>query len=185
MDLITTPWPWYIGGPLIGLMVPLLLIIGNKQLDVSSSLRHICAACVPAKIPFFQYNWREYIWNLLFVFGIGIGGFITYLTTSPDYEIKISDETRSELETLGISDFTGMVPEQVFSWSNLMNSKGLVFMLIGGFLIGFGTRYANGCTSGHTIMGLSNFQLSSLIATIGFFLGGLITTHFFLPYILL
>lgn len=184
MDIITSPWPWYIGGPLIGLMVPLLLIIGNKQLGVSSSLRHVCAACIPAKIPFFQYDWKKHFWNLLFVLGIGIGGFLSYLTAPSNYEIDISEETKTELRELGISDFSGMVPEQVFSWSNVTSSMGLVFILLGGFLIGFGTRYANGCTSGHTIMGLANLRLSSLIATIGFFIGGLVMTHFLLPYIL-
>jgi len=184
MDFINEPWPWYIGGPLIGLMVPLLLWLGNKQLGVSSSLRHVCAACLPAKIPFFQYNWRQYMWNLFFVGGIGIGGYFTYLTTPEDYAIDISEETKVELVELGISDFSGMVPKQIFNMEALSTSMGWVFMIFGGFLIGFGTRYANGCTSGHTIMGLSNLQLSSLVASIGFFAGGLLMTHFLLPLIL-
>lgn len=184
MDILTSPWPWYIGGPLIGLMVPLLLIVGNKQLGISSSLRHVCAACIPANISFFKYDWKEHMWNLFFVVGIGIGGFLTFLSTPANYAINISEITRIELTELGISDFSGMVPKDVFSWDNITSSYALTFILIGGFLIGFGTRYANGCTSGHTIMGLSNFSLSSLIATLGFFVGGLIMTHFLLPYIL-
>ena len=178
------PWPWYVGGPLIGLMVPLLLWIGNKQLGISSSLRHVCAACIPAGIPFFQYNWKAHTWNLVFVVGITIGGYLTHLTTPENYTISISQQTVEELKAWGISDFSGMLPAEIFSWSEAISYSGLVFFLVGGFLIGFGTRYANGCTSGHTIMGLSNFQLSSLIATIGFFLGGLIMTHFFLPILL-
>ncbi len=184
MDFLNTPWPWYIGGPLIGLMVPLLLLIGNKQLGISSSLRHVCAACIPARIPFFQYDWKKYSWNLFFVAGIAMGGFLTYLTTPADYEISLSSETKTDLMSLGISDFSGMVPSEIFSWSNTSSFQGLIFMIFGGFLIGFGTRYANGCTSGHTIMGLSNFSLSSLIATIGFFVGGLIMTHFLLPFVI-
>ena len=184
MDSIQGPWPWYIGGPLIGLMVPLLLLIGNKQLGVSSSLRHVCAACIPAKVPFFQYDWKKYTWNLLFVLGIGIGGFFTYLTTPDGYSVDISEETRSELRGIGISDFSGMVPKEIFSWDEIISNTGFIFILLGGFLIGFGTRYANGCTSGHTIMGLSNFKKSSLIATIGFFVGGLIMTHLLLPLVL-
>src|SRR5690606_31044476 len=70
MDLIRQPWPWYIAGPLIGLTVPLLLLIGNKSFGISSSLRHVCAACVPAKIPFFSYDWKKEVWNLFFAGGI-------------------------------------------------------------------------------------------------------------------
>ncbi len=110
--------------------------------------------------------------------------FLSYLTAIDNYEINIWEETKMELNELGISDFSGMVPQQVFNWTNVTSNVGLIFILTGGFLIGFGTRYANGCTFGHTIMGLSNFRLSSLIATIGFFIGGLIMTHFLLPYIL-
>ncbi|MDA0195390.1 MAG: YeeE/YedE thiosulfate transporter family protein [Bacteroidetes bacterium] len=183
MELFNGPWPWYIGGPLIGLMVPLLLYVGNKQLGVSSSLRHFCAACIPAKIPFFDYNWKDYVWNLVFVLGIGLGGYLTLLIGPNDYAIGISEATISDLRLLGISDFSGMVPDQIFNISMMSNSSGWFFMVFGGILIGFGTRYADGCTSGHTIMGLSNLQLSSLVATIGFFIGGLAMTHIILPLI--
>lgn len=184
MEFLFEPWPWYVGGPLIGIMVPILLWVGNKQLGISSSLRHFCAACIPAKIPFFQYDWKSHLWNLFFVVGVAIGGFLTYLTTPADYSIQLSVSTMNDLNELGITDFSGMVPVEILSWGNALNSTGLTFMLLGGFLIGFGTRYANGCTSGHTIMGLSNFQLSSLVATIGFFAGGLIMTHFLLPLLM-
>ncbi|MEQ9426623.1 MAG: YeeE/YedE thiosulfate transporter family protein [Cyclobacteriaceae bacterium] len=184
MNIFSDPWPWYVGGPLIGLMVPLLLLVGNRQLGISSSLRHICAACAPAQIPFFQYKWRDHLWNLFFIAGIGIGGFLTYLQSPGDYIIEISAQTRFELLALGVTDFSGLVPNDIFSLSAFGSSTGWVFMIIGGFLVGFGTRYAGGCTSGHTIMGLSNLQLSSLVATIGFFVGGLLMTHFLLPIIL-
>ena len=125
-----------------------------------------------------------HLWNLFFVAGIGIGGFLAQQTTPDDYQIDLSEKTALELMQLGISDFSGLVPSEIFDWSVIASGTGLVFILIGGFMIGFGTRYANGCTSGHTIMGLSNFKLASLIATIGFFVGGLLMTHFILPYIL-
>ena len=173
MEILDGPWPWYVGGPLIGLMVPLLLYVGNKQLGISQSLKHVCAACVPAKIPFFHYKWQDYTWNLLFVLGIGIGGLLTLALDPNDYEIGISEATKLDLLALGITDFSGMIPTEIFNVSMLSSGVGLFFMIFGGFMIGFGTRYANGCTSGHTIMGLSNLQFSSLVATIGFFVGGL------------
>jgi len=183
MEILDGPWPWYVGGPLIGLMVPLLLYVGNKQLGISQSLKHVCAACVPAKIPFFHYKWQDYTWNLLFVLGIGIGGLLTLALDPNDYEIGISEATKLDLLALGITDFSGMIPTEIFNVSMLSSGVGLFFMIFGGFMIGFGTRYANGCTSGHTIMGLSNLQFSSLVATIGFFVGGLAMTHLILPLI--
>lgn len=183
MKFLTEPWPWYVSGPLIGLMVPLLLIFANKQFGISSSLRHICAACIPGKIKFFQYNWRSESWNLFFVAGILIGGVIGSLFLSED-EINISAKTIAELKALGVEDLDGIMPSSIFSWDQLLSFQGLIFIVFGGFLVGFGTRYAGGCTSGHAIMGLSNLQLPSLVAVIGFFIGGLIMTHLFLPLII-
>jgi uncharacterized membrane protein YedE/YeeE len=57
-------------------------------------------------------------------------------------------------------------------------------IVVGGFLVGFGTRYAGGCTSGHAIMGLSNLQWPSLVATISFMVGGFIMANLILPFIL-
>ena len=76
---------------------------------------------------------------------------------------------------------SGLAPNDIFNFSSLLTVKGFIMMVIGGFLVGFGTRYANGCTSGHSIMGISNLQLSSLIATCCFFAGGLIMTWLILP----
>src|SRR5688572_32437359 len=76
IEWIKQPWPWYVAGPLIGLTVPVLLLIGNKTFGISSSLRHICAACVPANISFFKYDWKKEIWNLFFVAGIIVGALI-------------------------------------------------------------------------------------------------------------
>lgn len=177
IEWISQPWPWYVAGPMIGLTVPALLILGNKSFGISSSLRHICAACVPAGIPFFSYNWKKEIWNLLFVLGVGIGGFIAMnFMANPD-AIVISEATQADLAALGITDFTTLMPVDIFSWGNLFTAKGLLFFVFGGFLVGFGTRYAGGCTSGHAIMGISSLQWPSLVATIFFMIGGFLMTH--------
>ncbi|MFN3761417.1 MAG: YeeE/YedE family protein [Algoriphagus aquaeductus] len=177
MEWITQPWPWYVAGPIIGLTVPALLILGNKTFGISSSLRHICAACIPAGIPFFTYNWKKEIWNLLFVLGTAIGGFIAMnFLANPD-TIVISEATQADLAALGITDFTDLMPSDIFSWETVFSAKGLLFFVIGGFLVGFGTRYAGGCTSGHAIMGISSFQWPSLVATIFFMIGGFLMTH--------
>ena len=184
MQLIQRPWPWYIAGPLIGLMVPLLLLIGNKTFGISSSLRHICAACVPSKIPFFSYNWKKEAWNMVLVSGILIGGIIAggfLMNTDP---VVVNPKLVSELSHYGITDFHSLVPGQLFNFQQLFTLKGIIVIVIGGVLVGFGTRYAGGCTSGHAIMGLSNLQLPSLIATICFMAGGFIMANLILPFIL-
>jgi uncharacterized membrane protein YedE/YeeE len=185
LELISQPWPWYIAGPLIGLMVPLLLVIGGKVFGLSSNLRHLCAASLPANIEFFKYDWKESgMWNLVFVVGVLLGGAIaTFVLTSPDPVIGISEATRADLQNLGITDFTGFVPSEFLSWSGLLTLPGFLMIVGGGFLVGFGARYAGGCTSGHAISGLSNLQLPSLVAVIGFFAGGLIVTYVLLPLI--
>lgn len=184
IESLTKPWPWYIAGPLIGLTVPALLILGNKSFGISSSLRHICAACIPSKIPFFQYEWKKEAWNLVFVTGILLGSVIaTFLLFNPD-PIQVHPKLVSELATYGITEISGMVPETLFSWSSLFTLKGFLMIVVGGFMVGFGTRYAGGCTSGHAIMGLSTLQWPSLVATCCFMLGGFIMANFILPFIL-
>lgn len=184
LDLIKQPWPWYIAGPLIGLAVPTLLIIGNKSLGISSSLRHVCASCIPGKIPFFNYNWRKEIWNLFFVFGIFLGGAIAaYFLANPN-PIVVDPDLTKELATYGISNYNFLVPIEIISWESLFSLKGFIMIVVGGFLVGFGTRYAGGCTSGHAIMGLSNLQVPSLIATTSFMIGGFLMANFILPLIL-
>lgn len=184
MNFLHHPWPWYVAGPLIGLIVPLLLIVGNKAFGISSSLRHICAACFPGKIPFFQYDWKKESWNLFFVFGIFLGGVIAaYFLTNPN-SVTIAPELESQLATYGITDHTGLVPSQLFSWESLLTLRGFIMIVVGGFLVGFGTRYAGGCTSGHAIMGLSNLQWPSLVATICFMIGGFLMALLILPHIL-
>jgi len=184
IELIKQPWPWYVAGPLIGLMVPTLLIIGNKSLGISSSLRHVCAACVPAKIPFFSYDWKKEMWNLFFVFGIFLGGIITSFYLKNDAAVVVAPELATELANYSITDYSGLVPIELFNWGSLFTARGFILMVLGGFLVGFGTRYAGGCTSGHAIMGLSTLQLPSLIATISFMVGGFIMANLILPFIL-
>jgi len=180
IEWITQPWPWYVAGPLIGLTVPTLLLVGNKTFGISSSLRHVCAMCVPSGIPFFTYNWRKEMWNLVFVIGVLIGGFIATNFLANPNDFVLSNETRADLMGLGITDFSGLMPSDIFSWSTVFSAKGLLFFVFGGFLVGFGTRYAGGCTSGHAIMGISSLQWPSLVATIFFMLGGFVMTHFLL-----
>ncbi|MDX8570370.1 MULTISPECIES: YeeE/YedE family protein [Elizabethkingia] len=184
IEFLKQPWPWYIAGPLIGLTVPVLLILGNKSFGISSSLRHICASCIPANISFFKYDWKKEAWNLFFVFGIFLGGVIAVtLLNNPD-TVKVNPKLAEELSGYGITDYGNMVPAEIFNWSALLSIRGFIMMIVGGFLVGFGTRYAGGCTSGHAIMGLSNLQWPSLIATICFMVGGFIMANLILPFIL-
>ena len=178
------PWPWYVAGPLIGLTVPALLILGNKNFGISSSLRQICASCLPANIPFFKYNWRKEVWNLFFVFGIFVGGIITAIFFTNPNPVEVHPNLAKELASYGITDFRNLVPSELMNWESLFTLRGLVMMVGGGFLVGFGTRYAGGCTSGHSIMGIANLQLPSLIATISFMVGGFLMANVLLPIIL-
>ena len=161
-----------------------MLIIGNKSFGLSSSLRHICAICIPAKIPFFKYDWKKETWNLFFAGGIVIGGFIAATLLSNNQPVQINPKLVNELSQYGVTDYHSLVPLQLFNWQMLFSIRGFILMVIGGFLVGFGTRYAGGCTSGHSIMGLSNLQVPSLIATICFMAGGFIMANCILPYIL-
>lgn len=184
LETLKQPWPWYVAGPLIGLTVPALLLLGNKTFGVSSSLRHICASCFPANIPFFKYDWKKEIWNLLFVAGILLGGVIgVYLLADPNPMI-INPKLAQELASYGITDYSNLVPADIMNWHALATPRGFLLMVVGGFMVGFGTRYAGGCTSGHSIMGLSNMQWPSLVATICFMLGGILMANFILPSIL-
>ncbi|PWK77387.1 hypothetical protein LX99_03200 [Mucilaginibacter oryzae] len=184
MDLIKQPCPWYVAGPLIGLTVPTLLILGNKAFGISSSLRHICAACFPANISLFKYDWKNERWNLFFVAGIILGGLIATLFLNGNHAVNINPQTHALLQQQGVKNFKGLLPADIFSFSQLLTLRGFVFMIAGGFMVGFGTRYAGGCTSGHAIMGISNLQWPSVVATCCFMVGGFVMTWFILPYLL-
>ena len=185
IELLSRPWPWYVAGPLIGLVVPVLLLLDNKQFGISANLRHACAIVAPGQVAFFRYDWRRVGgWNLAFIVGVVLGGFIAGHWLASDAPILISDATRTDLGALGIRDFTGLLPNELFNWRSLLTLRGLVMLVGGGLLVGFGTAYAGGCTSGHAISGLANLQLPSLIAVLGFFAGGLIATWLILPVLL-
>lgn len=142
---------WLIYGALIGLFVPVTLLIGNKQFGISSSLQNICSVILPkTKSVFKGYDFKLNDWKTYFVVGVVMGGFFA----------------SNVFNKLPID----YLPEEYYSIA------GILTLFIGGVFVGFGTRYANGCTSGHSITGLSMLKLSSLIATISFFVGGLFYT---------
>lgn len=180
------PWPWYVGGPLIGLIVPFLLIVGGKSFGFSANLRHICAATAPGRSDFLRYDWkRAGLWNLVFTLGLMVGAFIAArFLAGPGAGAGVAEATKADLRALGIREFAGFVPSEIFSWSSLRAPANLLIIVGGGVLVGFGSRWAGGCTSGHAITGLSSRQVPSLVAVLGFFVGGLIGTHLLLPILL-
>ena len=184
LEIVRQPWPWYVAGIIIGLIVPALLISGNKHFGISATLRHACAACFPSNIKFFRYDWKKEVWNLFFGAGILIGGFIAAQYLASPEPVQVNSALVSELNKYGINDTSKLVPAEIFSWESLLSLRGLILLVGGGFLVGFGSRYAGGCTSGHSIMGLSNLQFPSLIATISFMAGGFIMANLILPFIL-
>lgn len=186
LELLRQPWPWYVAGPLIGLIVPFIYWYGGKKWGLSSSLQHLCAATVPSGIEYFRYDWkRQGSWHLAMATGIVVGGFLGWRVLSrPDHVIAISESSRDRLASLGVQDFSGMMPTDLFSFEALATFPGMILIVGGGFLVGFGARYANGCTSGHAISGLATLQRSSLVAVLGFFAGGLLAVHVLLPWIL-
>lgn len=185
IEWMSQPWPWYVSGPMIALTMVSLLFVG-KSFGVSDTLRTACAIGGGGKVSdFFDFDWKKQTWNLIFVLGAIIGGFIASTWLQQADPIPLAQDTVEKLQELGIQNpGEDYLPEEIFSWESLFTLRGFVMLVIGGFLIGFGARYAGGCTSGHAISGLSNLQLPSLIAVIGFFIGGLIMTYLLLPVIL-
>ncbi len=185
VESFSQPWPWYLAGPTLGLLVALLLLLTGKGFGVSSSFRHICAAAFPGRAEYFRYDWKRIgTWNLVFVLGMLVGGFIAgWLFANPE-PVAISAATRADLAALGIRDFDGLVPDDLISWGALATLPGFVVIVLGGFLVGFGARWAGGCTSGHAITGLAGLQKASLVAVMGFFAGGLIVTYLVYPVLL-
>lgn len=185
IEFISQPWPWYVAGPMIALVMFSLLFFG-KSFGISANLRSMCSILGAGRsCDFFDFKWKDQTWNLVFAGGLVIGGVIAHLYLTPNMEVNISQETIAELKTYGIENpGTNLVPTSIFSWESLTSFKGFIMLVVGGFLVGFGTRYAGGCTSGHAISGLSDLQLPSLIAVIGFFIGGLSVTYLVLPYLL-
>lgn len=184
MQALQQPWPWYVAGALIGLIVPALLLLGNKHFGISANLRHACAACFPAGIKFFRYDWKKEIWNFFFVGGILAGAVIAVKLLPAPGPVALNPALAKELAGYGITDHSTLLPRELFSPGSLFTLRGLIMLTGGGFLVGFGARYAGGCTSGHSIMGLSDLQWPSLVATVMFLAGGFIMANLVLPFIL-
>ena len=184
MDYILRPWPWYVSGPLITLVMVLLIYFG-KTFGMSSSLRTLCSIGGAGKYAdFFKFDWKAQRWNLTVVLGAILGGYIAVQFLSDGSDIALNPETILDLNQLGFDNVGAMLlPPEIYGWDSVLSFKGMAILIVAGLLVGFGTRYAGGCTSGHAISGLSNLQLPSLIAVIGFFVGGLVMTHFLLPLI--
>lgn len=184
MEAIFQPWAWYVVGPLIALTLFLYFYFG-KNFGVSTNLETICSISRAGKISdYFKKDWKQRDFALLFVLGLIVGGFISSNFLIPEQTIKLNSKTVTELSNLGFSNAgESFLPKELFNKEAYTSFKGFFLLIFGGFLVGFGSRYAGGCTSGHAITGLSSLQLPSLLATIGFFAGGLLTTWFILPLI--
>ncbi len=184
MNFLLDPWPWYVAGPLIAVTM-LILILFGKTFGMSSNLRTLCTIGGAGKYAdFFKFDWKTQKWNLTVVLGTMIGGFIAANLLSNDSTMALSEATITDLQALGFSNIGAtLLPPELFSLENIFTFKSLSILIISGFLVGFGTRYAGGCTSGHAITGLSNLQLPSLVAVIGFFVGGLFMIYVLFPII--
>lgn len=180
-EFLTQSWPWWFSGLVIASIMFLLLYFG-QSFGFSSNLRTICSMAGAGKTTgFFNFNWRNQIWNLVFLVGAIIGGVISGTVLKNPEPVKISQSTIDDLQELGFAAPAGMQPDELFSLENAFSLKGFLLLALGGLLVGFGSRYAGGCTSGHAISGLSDLQVPSLIAVIGFFVGGLLMTHVLFP----
>ncbi len=184
MEVLFSFWSWYVAGLIIALVMVFLILFG-KRFGVSSNLETACSILGAGKInDYFKTDWKTQKWNLVFVLGALLGGFISRQFLMTDETSHISAETITWLSNLGFENAGGMfLPEEIFALDSLSNPKVLIVLILGGLLVGFGTRYAGGCTSGHAISGLSNLQLPSLVAVVGFFIGGLVMVHFLFPLI--
>lgn len=162
IEWLSQPWPWYVAGPLIGLFVPVLLLLGNKPLGSTTSLRALCASVLPRRRGFFDYDWkREGGWNIALVSGVLVGAVLATVLLP--------------------HDTSALTPATLFSWSALFTVQGAICIVLGGFLVGFGASYGGGCTSGHGVTGLASMQLASLIAVVAIFAAGILTTWLIVP----
>ncbi len=184
MDIILQPWPWYVAGPIIAFVMFLMLFFG-KNFGFSSNLRTMCTIAGAHKASdFFKIDWKNQLWNLVFVLGAVIGGFIASNYLTVDTSIALNPDTVDALSEIGFQNAGNeYLPPELFSVESITSLKGILILVLGGFLVGFGARYAGGCTSGHAISGISNLQIPSLIAVIGFFIGGLAMVHLLFPVI--
>ena len=185
LEVLRQPWPWYVSGPLIGLTVPTLLFLGGKSFGISSNLRHLCAVLLPKTRPkFFDYDWKAERWNLAFALGLVLGGLVGAVLLANPVATQLSSAAQASLSALKVPLEPGLVPAQLGGLEALTQPKSLLLLALSGLCIGFGTRYGGGCTSGHAITGLSTLQMPSLIATVSFFAGGILSANFLLPLFL-
>ncbi|MBC2838111.1 YeeE/YedE family protein [Robiginitalea sp. SC105] len=184
MEWIYEPWPWYVSGAAIALVMLVLLLVG-KNFGMSSNLRTLCTMCgADRSSEFFRFDWAAQKWNLLVMLGAVIGGFIAANFLTADAAVQINPDTVAELQSLGFESAGGAyLPDELYSMEQFTNPKSLILLALGGLMVGFGARYAGGCTSGHAISGLSNLQWPSLLAVIGFFAGGMLMIYFLFPLI--
>lgn len=183
LEFIMKPWPWWFSGMIISTVMFLMLFFG-KSFGFSSNLRTICSIAGAGKrVKFFDFDWRTQTWNLVFLVGAIIGGYVANHYLNDGAAFQIAESTSKDLAALGFEQAKEVQPTELFSFDALFTLKGFAVLAIGGLLVGFGSRYAGGCTSGHAISGISNLQLPSLIAVIGFFIGGLLMTHVIFPLI--
>lgn len=186
ITLLHEPWPWYIGGPAISLVMFLLIFFG-KEFGISANFRATISLLGGGKISsFFDFDWKSQSWNLVFGLGVLIGAFLTRQFLTTDEPMALSAAFLSDLERMGVeAPVSGeLEPLSLFNFGQLTTLTGIMMIVAGGFFIGFGARYAGGCTSGHAISGISNLQLPSLLAVGGFFIGGLFVTHIVYPWLL-
>jgi len=178
-ELLHAPWPWYVAGPVIGLMVPLLLWIGSRSFGISQNLEHLCAITQPRRVgvSFFQYDWRRYGWSLAFAGGVVLGGFLGGVVFANPDPVALSAAARDMFAAWGMHQSAALAPPELYG----LTLRNAVLLLVTGVLVGFGTRYASGCTSGHAITGLATLQPQSLLAVIGIFAGGLFAAHVIVP----
>ena len=184
MNFILQPWSWYVAGPIIAFSMYLMFFFG-KKLGVSSNLETVCAMGGAGKIvDFFKLDWKKNKWNLAFIVGLIFGGFVSHQWLTPDQSIALNPQTVQDLSDIGIVNAgSTYLPDEIFGSDAMSSLKGFLILISAGVLIGFGSRYAGGCTSGHGIVGLSNFSVESFIAVTGFFIGGLFMTWVILPYL--
>lgn len=184
MEFITQPWAWYVAGPIIAFVMFLLYYFGER-FGVSSNLETFCSIGGAGKfIDYFKIDWKQNSWNLVFVAGSIVGGFIAANWLSPSDAVALNPQTVQDLADIGIQNAGATyLPDEIFSIETMLTFKGFLVLLIAGVMVGFGARWAGGCTSGHAIVGLSNLELPSLISVVGFFIGGLVMTWFILPLI--
>jgi len=184
MEFISQPWPWFVAGPIIAVITFLLFYFG-KRFGVSSNLETLCSIAGAGKFTnYFKIDWKQNAWNLIFIAGAIAGGFIATYWFSPIQTVELNPQTIQDLSEIGIQNAGATyLPDEIFSMETMLSIKGFFILIVAGFMVGFGARWAGGCTSGHAIVGLSNLEIPSLISVIGFFIGGLIMTWLILPLI--